>query len=265
MKHSLAFCLAGTLIWLATGVCAHAQESPASYCNDPVHALEFKCLEFLGANADFFSLSGNVAQQKDVTAAPTNLTDSNSRYIAFLHYGGGSLDDAKSVAKALQQKAFRIGGIDKGVDSVGGPGVDYFQKSDLPVAQAVADIVNLQAGLSLAPRYQSVNNPPGYLGVWLNLPPSAPPQWNKTQPSVAWCYQEDSGKTGNDRYTVNCHWSLAQCGKALNSDGASTKTTCQYTDLKTAEWKPGRGFMDSYFQYSPTPLPLPFPQLGPPS
>src|SRR5262249_55439573 len=98
----------------------------------------------------------------------------NSIYILFVHAGAPpSVPDAQSrllaVLKELVKAGYSVRKPDSERDTVGGPGVDYFNDNDLAAAQAVADIVN--AALSdrpkIAPRRQRVNNPPHYLGVWL--------------------------------------------------------------------------------------------------
>ena len=54
----------------------------------------------------------------------------NSRYIVFIHYGGGSPDNAQRVALALAKLGYVVRKPDNQRDIVGGPGVDYFYSQD---------------------------------------------------------------------------------------------------------------------------------------
>jgi hypothetical protein len=98
-------------------------------------------------------------------------TGPNSRYIVFIHYGGGTSEQAQTVAADLARRGYVVRRPDTQRDTVGGPGVDYFSKQDASRAAEVASIVNGSLRLSgnqrLQPRLQSIKNPPGYLGVWL--------------------------------------------------------------------------------------------------
>src|SRR5262249_37266059 len=95
----------------------------------------------------------------------------NSRYIVFIHYGGGTLDQAQRVAIDLVKRGYVVRKPDSQRDTVGGPGIDYFSAQDAAPAAEVATIVNGLLGSSedkkLKPRLQRIKNPPGYIGVWL--------------------------------------------------------------------------------------------------
>jgi hypothetical protein len=141
---------------------AQAQD-PVQYCKE--NPKELKCLEFLGGSAGFHSQSGNVAAQ---SVAPKR---DAARYVVFLHSGGsGPPAVADEVAKALRARGYVVRGVDDKLDAAGGPGVDYFSDQDRPGAAEVADIVNAALPRDrkrLAPRFQKVSNPSGFLGVWL--------------------------------------------------------------------------------------------------
>ena len=107
---------------------------------------------------------------------PPQLQESraNSRYILFIHTGGGPENLVgnlvQNVLTALLKEGYSVRKPDNQRDAVGGPGVDYFDDEDGRKAQEVADIVNsiLPSTLRrLEARRQRAKNPPGYLGVWL--------------------------------------------------------------------------------------------------
>jgi len=109
------------------------------------------------------------AQQQQQEKAPEN-----SRYILFIHTGGGpekSADDlVPRILKELLKNGYSVRKPDDQRDEVGGPGVDYFDEKDENKAKEVASLVNsiLPANLRrLEARRQRVKNPSGYLGVWL--------------------------------------------------------------------------------------------------
>jgi hypothetical protein len=143
--------------------CAAPAQDPVQYCKE--NANDLKCLEFLGGSSGFHSKSGNVGAQSTV-----NPTRETARYVVFLHRGGGPPGPADQVAKTLQSRGYLVRGIDDKIDAAGGPGVDYFSDQDRPGAADVAEITNraLPPGSKrLAPRFQKVSNPSGFLGVWL--------------------------------------------------------------------------------------------------
>jgi hypothetical protein len=102
----------------------------------------------------------------------------NSQFVVFIHAGGGKIGDqqVREIGALLVKKGYVVRAPDLERDEAGGPGVDYFSNFARDAAQDVADTVNarLQAlklqsdeNKKLKPRLQRVNNPPGYLGVWL--------------------------------------------------------------------------------------------------
>ncbi|HEX3349510.1 MAG TPA: hypothetical protein VHS58_15545 [Acetobacteraceae bacterium] len=124
------------------------------------------------------------AQALPAAAALPAAPDRASRSVVFIHAGGapktGGQDQpiASRIARDLVKFGYIVRAPDQEQDSVGGPGIDYFADSDLPLAQHVALVVNaalVDAYAAahrgkppvLAPRRQSAKNPPGYLGVWL--------------------------------------------------------------------------------------------------
>lgn len=156
-----------SFVALSMQVGAWAQDDPATYCK--AHPAELKCIEFLGVGSRFESRSGNVGAQQQTSNAKEATRD-NSRYIVFLHVGGGAKDTGEQVARALRAQGFVVRGADDQLDAVGGPGVDYFNEQDRPGAADAADIANaaLPASLpKLKPRLQKAANPPGFLGLWL--------------------------------------------------------------------------------------------------
>jgi hypothetical protein len=105
-----------------------------------------------------------------VAAQSVTGTRETARYVVFLHRGGGPPGPAEEVAKALRARGYVVRGVDDKLDAAGGPGVDYFSDQDRPGAAEVADIANaaLPPGRKrLAPRFQKISNPSGFLGVWL--------------------------------------------------------------------------------------------------
>jgi hypothetical protein len=112
-------------------------------------------------------------QQQQQSGAP----ERNSQFVVFIHAGGGDIPDRdlREIGAMLVRKGYVVRAPDRERD-IGGPGVDYFSSLAQDAAQDVAETVNarLQAlkllpdeNKKLKPRLQRVNNPPGYLGVWL--------------------------------------------------------------------------------------------------
>jgi hypothetical protein len=106
----------------------------------------------------------------------------------------------------------------------------------------------------------------GTLEIWLSSVSKNqtvdPKLWSAGPPAMGWCYQEDKLSPGPDQFSVNCHWSRERCETAKGPEGDRRKTPCTFVDdLGSADWKPGRGYMGSWFQYSPAPMPAPFPPL----
>jgi hypothetical protein len=169
VKLPLRAVLSTSLLALPFQLAAQSPEDPVTYCKS--HADEPKCVEFMGAQSPFYSRSGNVGAAQQSRGAPEN-----SHYVLFLHVGGGPPGSAKSlantVANALQAQGYVVRGVDDKLDAVGGPGVDYFYDQDRSGAADVADVVNaallpVHPKKRLEPRFQSVKNPMGFLGVWL--------------------------------------------------------------------------------------------------
>ena len=94
----------------------------------------------------------------------------NNRFVVFIHAGGGSQEAAQQVALALGKEGFVVRRPDNQRDTVGGPGIDYFNQQDAGGAARAASIVNAampRGSRNLPTRLQRAKNPPGYLGVWL--------------------------------------------------------------------------------------------------
>ena len=89
--------------------------------------------------------------------------------------------------------------------------------------------------------------------------------WSQAAPTQAWCYQEYQQLDVRFRYSAHCHRSQERCNEART--GALTATDCTHiTDIPSGVWNPvSNGWMDSWFQYSDSELPLPFPPLEPDS
>jgi hypothetical protein len=115
-----------------------------------------------------------LSAQQQSSGAP----ERNSQFVVFIHAGGGDINDRslREIGAMLVRKGYVVRAPDRERDEIGGPGVDFFSTFARDAAQDVADTVN--AGLQalkllpdekkkLQPRLQRVNNPPGYLGVWL--------------------------------------------------------------------------------------------------
>jgi hypothetical protein len=83
----------------------------------------------------------------------------------------------------------------------------------------------------------------------------------RTYPDKAFCYQEDRLQDGPDRFSVHCHETKEKCDTARGPSTTRKQTQCEFTDLTQAQWNPGRGWMGSWFQFSPEPFGPPFPQL----
>ncbi len=78
---------------------------------------------------------------------------------------------------------------------------------------------------------------------------------------LRFCYQEFRGDDGNDSFLVSCHTSLALCERA-KINPRTISSDCIELDMNDAPWTPNpRGLFGSLFQYSPTQVPPPFPQV----
>jgi hypothetical protein len=155
------------------------QEKPVD-CPGAGDARSDQCLIYLAMNpsAEAPSDSGKQSPVQaysppvgEVGAAPAASAD-NSRFVLFVHGGDGKTKSKETavtdVAVALAKNGYSVRKPDNQGDTVGGPGVDYFDDNDLAAAQDVAKIANSILGSgSLKPRRQRVKNPLGYLGVWL--------------------------------------------------------------------------------------------------
>ena len=76
-----------------------------------------------------------------------------------------------------------------------------------------------------------------------------------------YCYQEKTGKVGNDEYLVACHTTLDRCERAKANPNTQS-SLCVPLNMDTTRWQPAPGgFLGSLFQYSPTPFGAPFPQI----
>lgn len=156
----------GLLVFVFAAICgqwpvrAGDLPTPEVFCKE--NPTDDKCMSFLGSSTKFNSFSGNIGN--------TQSSRTNSRYIIFLHAGGGERTAAEKLSKDLQTRGFTVRGIDDGIDAVGGQGVDYFNEQDKSAAQDVAQMANAvlpKVAPQLVPRLQKVTNPTGFLGVWL--------------------------------------------------------------------------------------------------
>jgi hypothetical protein len=100
-----------------------------------------------------------------------------NQFVVFVH-AGPKLSDAKikQITGALFEKGYQVRAPDNDQDAEGGVGVDYFDKSAEKTATEIAKLMNDKlkslelkgpSDLELKPRFQSVKNPPTYIGVWL--------------------------------------------------------------------------------------------------
>jgi hypothetical protein len=96
------------------------------------------------------------------------------RFVLFIHAGpnlDSQRDLVKKIAIQLARRGYLVRPPDNDRDVVGGPGVDYFLDADRAAADDIAAVVNSLlpqgAGRGLQPRPQKINNPRGYIGIWL--------------------------------------------------------------------------------------------------
>jgi hypothetical protein len=198
-----------------------------------------------------------------------NLDKKNSRYVVFIHTGGGDPNVASKLATALLDAGLQVPKADDYRDTIGGAGVDYFSRDDIEIAAFVADQANklLPSGSPpLKPRYQSsVRNPPGFLGVWLYSPWSQstakePADWGARPPVAAWCYQEYD--PGTQQFLIACHSGQSNCDTARGTNNPKPGSACLFTDLRSAVWNPlSDGYLRSWYQFSDSEAGSPFPQI----
>lgn len=236
------------------------QESPQDFCRKSPNDL--KCLSFLGSKSDLQSETGNVGGRE------ARGGEDNSRFVIFLHTGGGDTSVGEEVSKRLQSEGFIVRGQDGDQDKVGGAGVDYFHPRDQSAAAVVASIVGdyLPKGSDpLMPRFQSVRNPPGYLGVWLfgRGEVASADDWTSRAPDRAWCFQEDRIKPGPGHYLALCLRTPAICDDARAQRKNRKRSPCLRVDgLRATNWNPGKGgLLGSWYKYSDRPFERPFPPL----
>jgi hypothetical protein len=100
----------------------------------------------------------------------------NNEIVVFVH-AGPKLNDPriKQLLGALFEKGYLVRAPDDERD-ISGAGVDYFDPSAERTAREIAGLVNGQlkslglkssTDMDLMPRFQRVNNPPTYFGIWL--------------------------------------------------------------------------------------------------
>jgi hypothetical protein len=253
------------LIAAAVVASAQAPAPPEGNTTDPAVVCKLtpdtpQCLRYLGATSG--------AEQRPGPSESTTSGRNNARYAIFLHTGGGEATLADRLGKALATKGFSVRGVDTKIDSVGGPGVDYFNEQDRQGARDIAEIVNALLPpnqTKLGPRFQRVSNPPGFLGIWLygrEATEIDPKTWSARVPSLAFCYQQNRALPGPGNYLVHCHYSMDRCEK-VRGDKSEQKTDCQKINLVGADWQPNPGgFMDAWYQFSATPFGPPFPQFA---
>jgi hypothetical protein len=214
-------------------------------------------------------------REKLVSAGASSVPADVGRYRVFLHDGGGDAALASRIAENLRNLGFRASS-DSYIDPVGGPGVEYFNDEDRNGAVSVALAVNsmLPADLKpLRPRRQTVDNPPGFLGVWLfeDLATVDAATWTAGPPSVGWCYQrEEKAFSQAMRFLVRCFSSQDYC-RDFRATDRGVKTPCILVrGLSRTGWKPQQGVVAkkgddasvSWFQYSPTVMRSPFPAFA---
>jgi hypothetical protein len=246
--------------WLA-GAWAEDAVDPAKICGaDPKDP---RCVGYIGSTSGFISGAGNTGGTKSGSAVKDN-----ARYVIFLHAGGGAKEAAEKLKEALTTRGFTIGGVDDKQDLVGGAGVDYFSEQDRVAAGDVADSANAAlppAQAHVMPRFQKIQNPLGFLGVWLynSATKLAPANWAAAKPAAAWCYQEQklSPKPGQN-FFVACHYDQEHCERARGTNNPTPGTSCAFIDLSQADWSPkAGGIFDSWYQYSDHAFGAPFPQI----
>ena len=83
-------------------------------------------------------------------------------------------------------------------------------------------------------------------------------------PAQAWCYQERRNSSGAGQYLVSCHLTQDRCQTTRGPNPKLQQTQCELVQgLDRVAWKPNlHGYMNSIYQYSDQPLPLPFPQFA---
>jgi hypothetical protein len=105
-----------------------------------------------------------------------SLKPGSSEVVVFIHCGPRQPDDliVRKIAITLLQQGYLVREPEPDQDTVGGPGVDYFDPQAAPIAASIADTVNkvlvsqqLTTPRNLVPRLQRTNNPKFYFGVWL--------------------------------------------------------------------------------------------------
>lgn len=83
-------------------------------------------------------------------------------------------------------------------------------------------------------------------------------------PSTAFCYQEDNGQPGAQRYSVHCHTTLAKCESARGPNPRTKQSFCEEIKPTGIRWKPRHpGWMGSWFEFRSEPFGAPFPILQP--
>ena len=80
--------------------------------------------------------------------------------------------------------------------------------------------------------------------------------------AVRYCYQEDRGEDGAQRYSVHCHASRDRCETARGPSRRWQQSPCEPVRIADAEWQPTKGgYMGSWYEFRSSPFPPPFPQI----
>lgn len=113
---------------------------------------------------------------------------------------------------------------------------------------------------------QRLSGTPGVIEVWIPPPPStvqAPAQVSRAKPPAsAFCYQEDIGIDGPERFGMHCHAELSFC-ESVRGPSKRKKSACEQVDLSHAGSQLTlRGWGGSWYKLQPMPFVTPFPQFG---
>lgn len=119
-------------------------------------------------------LAGVFACWPALARSQTLLPKYGKETVVFIHSGPRPPNDpvVRAVAVALLQQGFLVREPEPDQDTVGGPGVDYFDPTAQATAQQIATTVNQVLGREapgrpLAVRLQKASTPAFYFGVWL--------------------------------------------------------------------------------------------------
>jgi len=143
------------------------------------------------------------------------------------------------------------------------PTVIYHDSASRACAEQLPSSAGTAGRWAVKPLSSRLTGTAGVIEVW--IPPALTPTVGTpiaALPAQSFCYQEDTGQDGSQRYGVHCHADTAACEKNRGPNPRRVQSACMVVDTSTlAPLLNRRGFAGSWYAMRPQPFDAPFPQL----